>query len=114
LKTNKSSEAQKFFEIAVDSKSNIIKTGANAGLGICSENSGNLKEAASFYEKAATTAGDDNTKFKFLFYAGLCYEKNGDAQKSEQLYRDIIGENQFSEFANQAKSGLIRLGTIIE
>ncbi|MCX6153817.1 MAG: hypothetical protein NT007_06645 [Candidatus Kapabacteria bacterium] len=114
IKTNKSEEAEKYFEIAAKSKSTIIITGANAGLGMVREIKGDFKEASTYYEKASQNAEDEVSKLKYQFYSALCLEKSGDNQKAEKIYKDIIAENQYSEFANQAKTGLIRLGTIIE
>ncbi len=113
LQLEKFREAIEYFKIALDSKSNIVLEGASAGLGVAYESLGNYNEAIKYYEMATTYALPIGVKDRYLYFQALCLEKIGDKKKAEKLYRTIIGDNQ-SEFVNAAKSGLIRLGTIIE
>ncbi len=106
-------DAIEYFKIAMDSKSNIVLEGASSGLGVCYESLGNYSEAARYYEIASTYALPVGVKDRYLYFQALCLEKIGEKAKAEKLYRTIIGDNQ-SEFVGLAKSGLIRLGTIIE
>jgi tetratricopeptide (TPR) repeat protein len=114
MELEKIEESKSYFEIALKSDSDLIKSGANAGLGLYFESKDDLKEAASYYEEASKLSGESSGKFRYLYYSALCYEKSGDNTKAEELYREIIGNNQFSEFLGLAKAGLTRLGTIIE
>lgn len=107
-------EARKYFDIAEGAKAEMVKMGALAGLGAYEEHKKNYSKAAELYEKAAELSMETNAKFRYLYYAGMVYEKSGDKKKSEELYRMIIEEGQSSEFAGNAKSGLTRLGMIIE
>lgn len=106
--------ALNYFETASKSDADIIKMGGMAGIASVNEYKGNLSEAAQNYITAAQLAEDDNTKSRYLFYAGLCFEKSGDNANAEKNYRTLIEENQLTEFTPMAKSGLIRIGTIIE
>ncbi|PKL85468.1 MAG: hypothetical protein CVV22_07870 [Ignavibacteriae bacterium HGW-Ignavibacteriae-1] len=106
--------AMSYFEKASKSDANIIQMGGMAGIASVHEQKGNLKEAAQNYQSAAELAEDDNTKSRYSFYAALCFEKAGDKDKAEEIFRTIIDENQLTEFTPLAKAGLIRIGTIIE
>lgn len=113
INLNKYAEAGKYFKIAAESESAVIKEGANAGLGACSETEGKYDEAIQNYEKAIIVAKTPGTRNRYQYFQGLCYEKLGQKDKAEKLYREIIAENG-SEFVGMAKGGLIRIGTIIE
>ena len=106
-------EAEKYFEIASESDALIIKEGAYAGLGICSEYAGKYEKAIENYEKAFAYAKTKAAKDRFLYYQALCYEKLGDKEKAKTILEDIIAENS-TEFVNLAKGALARIGTIIE
>ena len=111
---NKFKEAEEYFDIALKANSKLVQTGANAGLGACLESKNKFEEAAEYYEVASKLAVDDGTVDRYLYYTGLCYEKAKKSSEAEKYYREIVNKNQFSEFLNSAKSGLIRIGTIIE
>lgn len=113
LQLERYQDAIEYFKIAMDSKSNIVLEGASAGLGVCYESLGNYSEAAKYYELASTYALPVGVKDRYMYFQALCLEKIGEKAKAEKLFRTIIGDNQ-SEFVGLAKSGLIRLGTIIE
>lgn len=106
-------EAAKYFEIATESEALVIKEGAYAGLGICSEYAGNYDKAIENYEKAFAYAKTKAAKDRFLYYQALCYEKLGEKDKATKILNDIIAENA-TEFVNLAKGALARIGTIIE
>lgn len=106
-------EAKEYYEIALKSKSNLVKEGANAGLGTICEYQGDYKEAIKYFEKASNLSDVVTSKDRYLFYAALNYEKIGEKEKAINIFKDIIGRNK-SEFAGFSKSGLARLGTIIE
>ncbi len=114
LGLNKYDKAEEYFDIAKDSKSHLVESGAFAGLAVCHENGGNYEDAARNYKKAAEILGDVPARAKFKYYTGLCYEKSGEASKAETIYREIINRYEYSEFTGPAKTGLIRLGMIIE
>jgi tetratricopeptide (TPR) repeat protein len=114
LMINKGLEAEKYFDIALGSDSKMIKMGANAGMGAVSEIKNDFKAALKNYQNAVDLAQNDDSKFRYIYYTGLCYEKLGDKQKAEEKYRNIIEEAKSGEFIRFAKVGLIRIGTIIE
>lgn len=114
LALNKAKEAAEYFEIALDSPSKIVLEGANAGLGASKEILGDFEEAAEYYVKSADLAISDLTKARYNYYAAKSYEKSGDKESAEKLYRDIIARNKYSEFSNYSKAGLSRLGMKID
>ena len=114
LALNKAKEAVEYFEIALDSPSKIVLEGANAGLGSCNEILGDYEEAASYYVKSSELAISDLTKARYNYYAAKSYEKSGDIEAAEKLYKDIIARNKYSEFSNYSKAGLSRLGMKID
>ncbi len=111
---NKYSEAKKYFEISKNSPSKEIQAGSHAGLAACSENDGKLSEAAEMYEKASTLSEVENVKARYLTYSALCYEKVNNKENAEKHFRQIVDFYKNSEFVPIAKSGLIRIGTVIE
>ena len=113
LSLNKNKEALEYFDKALGSSSKVIKEGAAGGLAVCYENLGNYRDAADYYEKASKYSLTPGMKSKYHFFEALCREKTGEKDIAEKLYREIIYDNQ-SEYVGPAKSGLIRLGTIIE
>lgn len=110
---DKYADAEKYFKLALDAESQIVLEGANAGLGACSETNGKYDEAVKYYEKAVSLTKIPGIKNRYQYFQGLCFEKLGQKDKAEKIYRDIIAEN-ISEFVNPAKAGLIRIGMIIE
>lgn len=114
LSMKKSDEAMNYFEIAIKANSNIVLAGANAGYAVCLEESGDLEAAADHYNKAANLISQKNLKARYRFYAALNFEKAGNKNQAVELYNDIINSNDYSEFANFAKSALLRVGTEIE
>ncbi len=114
LKKDSYDEALRYFETAGEADSKLIRMGGLAGIATINEYKGNLKDAAKKYFEASQFAEDDYTKSRYMFYAALCYEKSGDNTNAEKNYRSIIDEIQINEFTPMAKSGLIRIGTIIE
>ncbi len=113
ISLDKSNDAIKYFEIALDSKSNTVKEGANAGLANSYEIGGKYKEACGYYEKASELAVSTGNKYKYLYFQALCENKSGDKQSAEKLLRMVITNNK-SKYVGPAKSELLRIGTIIE
>ncbi len=107
-------QARTYFERATEAEAPLVLVGAYAGLAACREEEGKLQQAASLYERAATIGQPLGLAERYRFFAALCYEKAGVAQKAAQLYRQILQENEFSDFANEAKAGLARLGMDVE
>ncbi len=114
LNTNNTKEAIKYFKQAMNSNSKLVLIGANAGLAVCRENEGNYAEAADSYEKASNLSDLDNIKIKYSLFAGLCFEKSNNKEKAIKEFKNVLGLGPLSEFAGSAKSGLVRLGTIID
>ncbi|MCK5740639.1 MAG: hypothetical protein KAH48_00360 [Chlorobi bacterium] len=115
LALNQADKAAEYFDVALNCEPKLILIGANAGLGACREMTGNNKDAAEYFEKAAELSSTENTKNRYKYYAALNLEKSGDNAGAETIYRLIVDMTSgYSEFANYAKEGLARLGTIIE
>lgn len=110
----KYSEAEEYFEKASNSSSDVIELGGKAGLASCKEAQNKVSEAATEYEALIPIAEKIGSKDRYQFLAALCYEKSGNKEKAEKLYRNLLAEFEESEFSGEAKSGLIRLGTIVE
>ncbi len=114
MSLDKYKQALKYFEIAEGSPAKLIQVGANAGKAACLESEGKYKEAAELYEKAATLSEEDNAKARYLTYSGLCFEKVKDVANAEKYFRQVVDIYGNTEFSGAAKSGLVRIGTIIE
>jgi tetratricopeptide (TPR) repeat protein len=114
LALNKAKEAVEFFEIATDSPSKVVLTGAYAGLGASYELLKDLDNAVEYFVKASELAVTDASKFRYSYYAAKTYEKKGDKESAEKIYREIIAKDKFSEFANYSRAGLVRLGMKID
>lgn len=106
--------AKKYFEIAEGSASDVVKMGAFAGLGAVAEFNGELEKSVGLYEKAANQSNDSALKARYLLYAALVYEELGNNEKAKNLFEEVIVRGENSEFAELAKAGIIRVGTIIE
>ncbi len=106
--------AKEYYDLALDSDSKLIKVGANAGVAACLEMEGELEEAAEHYMNAATLTTEPGTKARYSYYSALCFEQAGNKEEAEKIYSDIINEDEYSEFANFAKTGLYRIGTEID
>jgi len=113
-KLGKNAEAKEFFEDAADSESEVVKTGALAGLAICYEKEKNFDKAAELYLESATVAIEDNVKSRYTYFAGLAYENAGKKDKAIEIYREILEKYKKSTFVSFAKASLIRLGIEIE
>jgi len=114
LLLGKIAEARPYFEIAAKAKAPLLLVGAYAGLAACKEDEGKIAEAAQLYERAAAIGAPLGMAERYRFFAAYCYELAGNAPKAVQLYRQLLQENEFSDFANEAKAGLARLGTVFE
>ncbi len=111
---NDYSNAKKYFEKAVDSEAKLVRSGANAGIAACYEKEGNFGDAAKYFEKAANLSFENEIKFRYMLFAALNYENAEKKDKAIQVYKDIVLMNEMSQFADEAKIGLARLGTVIE
>lgn len=108
-------EALKYFEKALTSESDEVKSGAYAGVGAANDGLKNYDEAAKNYEKAVALALTPATKSRYMYYAGLSLEMKNDKEKAEKMYKEIIDDiTNRTEFTGLAKAGLTRLGTVIE
>lgn len=114
LSTAKYAEAKNYFEDASGADSKEVQVGAMAGKAACLETEKKYDEAAKLYEDASKMIIDDELKSRFSFYSGYAYEKAGKKDLAEKIYREITLSTKFSEFAQLAKEGLVRIGTIIE
>ncbi|MFC2131143.1 tol-pal system YbgF family protein [Bacteroidota bacterium] len=114
LAINKAEDAIEYFDIALDSPSKIVLEGAYAGLGACNEIVGEFDEAASYYIKSSEIAITESSKARYNYYAAKNYEKLGNKDAAEKIYKEIIAKNKYSEFSNFSKAGLVRLGMKID
>ncbi len=110
----KYSEAEKYFNIALDADSKLVIEGAYAGLGAVEEAKGSFDKAITNYRKAVDNYSNYASKNRYEYYIGLCSEKLNKKDEAIKIYKGIISENKSFEFVGRAKAGLVRLGTIIE
>ena len=89
--------------------------GGKAGLAACNEEMKNYEEAASLFE-AAAGAKDSPLYERYSLFAALNYEKassNGSGTAKEKaitILKGLVAKNSGSEYTNEAKMGLARLG----
>jgi len=114
LNIGNNQEAEMYFQDAIESTSDVVRSGAYAGLAAAQEMQGKFSEAADNYKKAAELTIDDNSKSKYLYFAALNYHESGNNESAKENYNKVISINKFSEFAGLSKSGLTRLGTKID
>jgi predicted negative regulator of RcsB-dependent stress response len=114
LAQRKADQAAKYFDDADDSGSPLVQAGAMAGLAATREGKNDFKGAAELYEKAAGLGAEIGFAARYKYFAALAHEKANNKEKAEELYREVVAQSEYSEFSGPAKSGLIRLGTVIE
>ncbi|RMF33271.1 MAG: tetratricopeptide repeat protein [Chlorobiota bacterium] len=107
-------DAERYFEQASSSDAVLVRIGAQAGLAACYEHRSKFEEAARLYEQVLSDAERAGVKDKFMLEAALCYEKAGKADHAIRLLKALLAEFEFSEYAPDAKAGLVRLGTVVE
>ena len=110
---NKHTEAIEYFEKAQGSSSVEVVVGAIVGLGVCKETTKDYAGAGELYEKASMQTSQTALKDKFRLYAALSFEKSGNKEKAEKMYREILHSDTM-EYIGESKSGLTRLGMIVE
>ena len=108
------SEAQKYFQIYVDSYNTdpMINAGALAGLGHCLRAMGEPADAASEFHELVRKYPNSYLRKDALFYGSECYAEAGDNENAMALYEqfaDVPGEAQR---ALQLKQLLIEKGAI--
>jgi len=115
LNIGKYSEAMPYFEAASGSEDQTVSAGGKAGLAACKEEMKNFEEAASLYESAAG-AKDSPLYERYSLFAALNYEKASAGgsvtakDKAITLMKGLIAKNSGSDYMNEAKMGLARLG----
>gem|GEM_PF-244179 len=107
-------EAERYFEQAEGSDAPLVRIGAIAGRAACKEQQNQLAEAAALYESILPDAEQIGAKDKYTLFAAQCYEKAGNKDQAIGLYKALLAEFEFSEYAADAKAGLARLGTVVE
>ncbi len=113
ISLKKHAEAAGYFEKAQGSASVEVAVGALIGLAICKEEQKDHLNAGDYYDKAAQQTLQTTMKDKYKLYAALNYEKAGNKEKAEKFFREILrGESM--EYIGESKSGLTRLGMIVE
>lgn len=110
LEKKQTQKALEMFEKANNSESEIVKVGANAGLGATYEQMNKNADAAKFYEIASGLTTQSVLKNRYKYFAALNYDLSKNKDKAVQLYKDILNEDQYSEFAGLAKISLTKLG----
>ena len=111
---NNFSEARKFFERAARSKIDVVRIGGLAGVAACNEREGRFREAAENYIQAANLIREDALKLRYMYFAGLCFERAGNTDQARRIFRDIIDLGRPGEFNNLAKAGIVRLGEDVD
>jgi tetratricopeptide (TPR) repeat protein len=113
MKLNDLQNAEKYFKMAIDSDSEIVKEGSYSGLGKVLELKGDFAKAAEMYKKAANSTNLDASKEKFLMYAATCMEKAGSKDEAGKLYKEVLSINK-GKYESMAKSAILRLGMKID
>jgi tetratricopeptide (TPR) repeat protein len=85
---------------------------AYGALGDAYMNSGNVKEAAENYEKAAGKTDNDLHNPIYLFRAGLAYEKLNKVDEAKKMYRKIRDEYPRSQEGQKVEKQLASLGEL--
>lgn len=114
VNTNQFAKARNFFDKASDSPSEVVQSGAYAGLGLCDEEDGKLESAADNYKKAAEKLDEDVLKSKYLYFSALNYELAGKKDNAKNIYQSVVELSENSEFGNKSKVRLSMLGTKID
>ncbi|MDW8075069.1 MAG: tetratricopeptide repeat protein [Bacteroidota bacterium] len=114
LERQRYDEAERYFEQAEASSSTVVRIGALAGLAVCKEQRKQFQEAAQLYERLTAETESTGMKDKYTLFAAQCYEKAGDTEQAIRLYKALLAEFEFSEYAADAKAGLVRLGMVID
>ena len=115
LNIGKYSEALPYYESAAGSDDQTVSAGGKAGLAACKEEMKNYEEAATLYESAAG-AKDSPLYERYALFAALNYEKasaggSGSAkEKAITIMKGLVAKNSGSDYTNEAKMGLARLG----
>ena len=113
ISIKKHSEAIEYFEKALSSSSMEVVTSALIGLAVCKETQNDYISSADYYERASQQSTQPTTKDKLRLYAAMSFEKAGNKEKAEVLFREIL-RSESSEYISESKSGLTRLGMIVE
>lgn len=114
VQQNNYTEAAKYFSIAAGADADLTRVGALAGQAAVKDKAGQYKEAADLYTQAAELAETTGNKEFYQLSAALLYEKANNKNEALKLYREIVASNEFSEFAGDAKAGILRLGESLE
>lgn len=114
LEKNQTNKALQMFEKALDAEADVVKMGANAGLGACYEQMNKNADAAKHYEIASGIATQKVLKGKYKYFAAINYDLAKNKEKSVELYKDLVNEDQYSEFAGLSKIALTKLGINFE
>jgi len=114
VQQNNYTEAARYYSIAEDADADLTRIGGLAGQAAVKDKAGQYKEAAGLYKQAAELAETTGNKEFYQLSAALLYEKANDKNEALKLYREIVASNEFSEFAGDAKAGILRLGERLE
>jgi tetratricopeptide (TPR) repeat protein len=107
-------EAERYFNIASGSGSDITKMGGLAGLASCKAQAGANAEAAKLYEQASALGAKLGDEDRYKLFAALHFEKAGQKDKALQLFTAIANSTEFSDAITEAKAGIIRLGGTLD
>jgi tetratricopeptide (TPR) repeat protein len=101
MNLDKIDDALKNFD-SFSSDNDILSSSAEAGMAACYERKNDLDKAASYYEKAAKIASDQNSTPEYLNSAALCYGKIGEKGKAITILKRIKKEFPKSQVAREA------------
>jgi tetratricopeptide (TPR) repeat protein len=114
LEKNQNNKALEMFEKAIESESELVKMGANAGMGASYEAMKKNEDAARSYEIASSLTKEKVLTAKYKYFAAINYELAKNKEKAINLYKDLIFEDQYSEFSGLSKIALTKLGIEFE
>ncbi len=102
-------EARQAFERVIARDQGVLAARARLGLGKLSLAAGEVDAALSEFLKVAVLFAHDAEVSEGLYFAGLCLERLGDADRAADQYREVIAQYPSSPYAAQARERLKQL-----
>lgn len=98
--------AQQAFERVLARDKGVLSARAHLGLGKLALDAEEVEEALSSFLKVAVLYGTEAEVSEALYYAGICLEQQGDAERAAQQYNEILTRYPNGAWAAQADERL--------
>lgn len=104
-------EAKGYYKDFIDSYSGseILVASGLAGYAACLSSSGDIEEAAEYYERAQRKAPSFVQAPNYLYLAGLNYMKIDDSDRARELFQIIMEEYDESDVKPKAQAKLLEI-----